>query len=576
MLLAVKSVVLAAAAMFVFTGFAQDVQAQDDIKPLLQRLNYWRYGNIFVYKVKQPVLGELKTLLVEDSDGGAAAGSFDNLPAEIQAAINVGVGRSGGSKTAVINYLITQGINVDGTIDAAIDEKLNDSGPKKKVSNVYLVTTRTARNQINKTVIIGLLYSYKDKEGVKDNLDFLPESQILTYDELALVDMDETKFGAGNLYDYCKNALIQGNCANVTPEAQGLAQISLGSPSFGNSVSLISDEADITDMEIQKFLRISEGEPSSYTGNNLVVVGPDLVSYRRYEDPWAAYYVEEEVVTGDDEEVSEEEVFEPIVNDFLPKYGVELRYGIDEIHYTGLWSSRAALNAVWSNARLGVILPTDGWSLLHEELFDQERGLTHGGVGINGSFDFPIKIVPKSGVFHTSFGYVFGDAQPASWKEDARILEPLFFEEDPNDVDHMVRAHGQVHYTFAVSVDEDYQFRFGFGGTAYQIESWGYGWVEDPETLVESIQFIERTNETIAGVSGRVELLVLGATTPYGLGVQYFDEAISGNLWLQLPFTEQVALRMDVKGFAAVMRDAYEWETQSSVIAPSFRVIYNF
>jgi len=80
------------------------------------------------------------------------------------------------------------------------------------------------------------------------------------------------------------------------------------------------------------------------------------------------------------------------------------------LSYPSMWSERMTLSALWQSVKLGIILPTSGWSDLSESVYNINRTLTFGGVGVAAEFDFPFKVIPQSGVFHASLGYIFGDA----------------------------------------------------------------------------------------------------------------------------------------------------------------------
>jgi hypothetical protein len=64
-------------------------------------------------------------------------------------------------------------------------------------------------------------------------------------------------------------------------------------------------------------------------------------------------------------------------------------------------------------------------------------------------------------------------------------------------------------------------------------------------------------------------------STPLGASLQYFDDAILGNVWLHVQASNELGFRLDVNMFTPVFRDARPWEN-SSVFMPSFRAILNF
>jgi hypothetical protein len=89
--------------------------------------------------------------------------------------------------------------------------------------------------------------------------------------------------------------------------------------------------------------------------------------------------------------------------------------------------------------------------------------------------DFPIKIIPQSGIFSMSASYVFGDAKVPTYKnrKDHYDREGMFIynQYDLFYNDHLVRYTAQFHYTFGLAIDETYQVRFGIGATIYGAET---------------------------------------------------------------------------------------------------------
>jgi hypothetical protein len=333
----------------------------------------------------------------------------------------------------------------------------------------------------------------------------------------------------------------------------------------------------MNDYDIQSFLRISEEQPDLMgLKQHELIVSPDLISWKMYDKPgWFDY---------------DAGIF--MIDSFassnlnLPTLGIELKYGLDEINYQSFWSERLTAYALWKSIKLGLILPTSGWSNLASDMFDQNRNLTHAGIGVAGEFDFPVKVIPKSGLFHFSFGYVFGDAAQSKYKNvnlspDAYTTideyKILFNNDLKRYNNYLVRYNAQLLYTFAVAVDDDYMLRFGVGGTVYNVEQWYNDLVENEVTGDRDFNHKMFKSETIGGLTGKVELMVTNVTTPYGASLQYFDEGLSGGIWLQIPIVKNlVALRFDAKGFSPVFRDEnHQWEV-GGIFTPMARVIVNF
>jgi hypothetical protein len=65
--------------------------------------------------------------------------------------------------------------------------------------------------------------------------------------------------------------------------------------------------------------------------------------------------------------------------------------------------------------------------------------------------------------------------------------------------------------------------------------------------------------------------------TPFGASILYFDEAISGSIWLDIPIVKGVFdLRLDAKGYFTAFRNyLHAWEN-NSVFVPMARFILSF
>ena len=135
-----------------------------------------------------------------------------------------------------------------------------------------------------------------------------------------------------------------------------------------------------------------------------------------------------------------------------------------------------SVRAIWDNVKCGFILPTSGWASLSKDLFDVDRTMTHAGFGVTFNADFPIKVIPQSGVFSLGASYIFGDAKEATYKDRQKLRDSddSYHYEKNNSLynDYLVRFTGQLHYTFGINIDEDYMLRFGIGGTVFGGETW--------------------------------------------------------------------------------------------------------
>lgn len=527
-------------------------QQNSQIKGLLQKFRNWRYGMVSVFRVNEEdgTVSKLNMLL------GPAEPALSDEAKECK------------NKEDIENLVLTGG---EGFDDKEVKKLYAMPGCKAyeryysqrqaweraQFKKAFVVTTRRVPGE--PFIVIGLLTqkSTESYYGLRQDLD--PPSEIYLADPELRKNLEDQVLVAGvakkgkevmetsasSLYEYLENQIIQGNFENVTPEAQGIGEegIQFVKKKYGVGELITEDDSP-------EYIRISEGLPQDYQSNNEIIVSvADGISYRRYERPF---------VDGAEPDSARG------TNDYLPKYGIELRYGLDEINYPSLWSERLAVNAIWSASRLGIILPTAGWAALAENM-GNTRKLTNGGFGINGSFDFPIRIIMESGVFNVSGSYVFDDAS----KSD----HPTFDTDKQRFHDYLVRFHGSMQYSFATKIDKDFMFRLRLGGTVYNMETWGTvpdSTSQEPATIYKKLEA-----ETIGGISGRVDFMTTGWATPVGFSLSYFDETILGSAWLQVPIIESFAVRADVRVFTPVFREARIWEN-NAVVMPALRFIFNF
>lgn len=476
------------------------------------------------------------------------------------------------SQSKIEREIIRAGIDLpDKTLRDCIYNyyfSLVGTGIEKRVKNGYIVTTRMQKGQYVPNTIIGLIVSYED-DNLERNVDRPMPTDVYTYDELKQFDLDKTQFGAENLYELIMTAFMQQNVRNITLEAQGIGTFTRFMPKVhGETQSMFVNEADLTPQDVQSVMRVSQGQPIDMSfKTHEVIASPDIISWRRYE-----ILVREDPYTGELDTIS------TISNKSLPKFGIELKFGQDEIGFPSLYSERMNLSAVWESVKLGVILPTSGWSSMSADAFNIERRLTHAGTGIVGQADFPMKVIKKSGVFNLNGSYVLGDAEAADYKNRIKLTNENFVAvyngfDEYQKFDYLIRAHGQLHYTFGLAIDSDYLMRFGLGGTIYNVEKWTY-----QESLTsDNIDFVKNGQETIGGLSGKVEFMAKNVTTPYGASLQYFDEGLSTHIWLQIPVIDNTfAINLDVKGsFSAFRSEVHPWENES-VFIPMARAIVFF
>ncbi|MCL5991261.1 MAG: hypothetical protein M1419_04080 [Bacteroidetes bacterium] len=550
---------------------AQDVASRNELESVLRLFKNYRFGYISVWELNS--VNEIQKV-VRTSEGTGAVKTDDacvkKTDPKIVAIIQDGV-RAGDDIENVQQTIMSQ---MGTTIDPKDMECIYDyfksqlAGETVRLEHAFVITNRVTKGTLPDT-IIALLVSFDNKD-MDIVLRSVSPKNIYTYDELKATKLD-TGFSANNFYDLVMNSFMQANVINKTLEAQGLGtNMKFAPKAFGLSKSIMMNENDASSGDIQQFMRISDVQPANYGLNqNEVILSPDLISWRKYDPPG---YWDYDVYVIDSLGNS---------NSNLPTLGLELKYGIEEINFPSLWSERMSVSAIWQSVKLGVILPTAGWASMTSDVFNQTRTLTHGGAGVTGAFDFPFKVVPQSGIFHFNFGYVFGDAAPADYKKDIyperKTLSATNYIYHNNIIfnDYLIRGNGSFHYTFGVKVDEDYWFRFGIGASMYTAEKW-YN-VRDSISPIPKLLFKKMGDETVMGISGRIEFMATNAITPFGGSIQYFDEALYGNIWLQIPVIgNSFALRLDTKAFFPAFRKTTRaWEVESMFI-PMARIIVSF
>ncbi len=550
------------------TSFAQE-PSKTELENILRGFKNYRFGTISLYQIQN--ISEVKRAIELKQQSKSAIKIDDailksadpRLVKLVENQVNAGSDING-----ITNEILKRGLPLPqkGELDQLYNYyKAKTIGGGPKIDKVFIITSRPKKGQIP-SVVIGMIVSKNPSSNLEKNLKRVGKSDVFTYDELKQFVLDST-FSANNMYDLMMNSLIQQNYELKTLEMQGIGTPGWFAPKiFGGTQSIVSNESNMTNYDIQKFLRISDEQPEDMgLKRNEFIVSPDLISWKMYKVPGYFDYDANSFVVDSF----------GTANADLPELGIELKYGIDDIGYNSFWSERLTALALWQSMKLGVILPTAGWSNLSTDLFEQDRKLTHAGIGIAGEFDFPFKVIPKSGLFHFGFAYVFGNAIESGYKN--RDLHPDTYQYTDGDNDYLIRFNADLHYTFALQIDENYMLRFGVGGTIYNVERWYNKVVTNSETGKKEINYLNFNNQNIGGLSGKMEFMATSVATPYGASVQYFDEGLSGSIWLQIPIVKNtLSLRLDAKGYSPVFRDQkHDWEI-GSYFTPMARIILVF
>jgi len=537
------------------------------LESILSKFTNYRFGEISVYQIKdmKDVRAAIKTKEeAEITEQTTSEDCIKNADKTILNFVENGV-RNGNSVAEVTRDMLQRGMPVPTDLDCIYNYYASKTVVQKQLRTAYVITTRMYPGQIEPNVIIALIVSENDDPFIEKNIGNPTPTNIYTYPELKSFDLKESDFRANNMYDLVINAFRQNNIVNKTLEAQGIGTFLRFAPKkYGVSNSLVSDKFEIKSEDIQKFLRVTEGQPNDMNSRkNEVILCPDLIRWTRYD------FNIENYADGTSDTIS------LVSNEQLPKFGLEIKYGMESINYPSLWSERMTVSALWDAAKLGIILPTSGWSAMTNNVYSIQRKLTYAGVGVSGKLDFPILILPGSGIFHIDGAYVFGNAKPCDYKN--RDLDPNIYQYRVGDDDWLIRGNASGYYTFGINIDENYQFRFGVGASIYSAETWNYQSKMDSITRIKTVYYQKSKTETIGGIATRLDFMAKGLSTPFGASIQFFDESLFGNAWLQIPIVQnRFFLRFDANAYFKVFASSpHPWENKSFFL-PMARFIINF
>lgn len=545
---------------------------RDEIRDILKQFKNYRYGDVSIFEVRNT--DELKESLKSSSADGSkkTTVSLSDCMKELAPDYRQII------LDCVINGMSDKDCNEeflrsgktpppDSVMTCAFlyfSDSLSVTGSAERL-RAYLITTPVKANQTDSPSIIGFVYvintDENDSEDPAINLKTIDAEQVYSLRRLDTARIF-TKDGEKRLKDVLEVYIVQENIIDKSFEAKSIdATAQFAEKAVGNSKSLITNEGNIKETDTQQFIRISDGQPEDYKEKqNEVTLGTDVLRWRKYNCVYQ--YDKRGQIRVDSlgnkliDELSSS-------NNFFTKIGVEAKYGIEEINYPSFWSNRLTINALVENFKIGIIVPPTGWSITMADLFNQETKLTNTDIGLSFEGDFPIKVMPKTGVFHLKGAYVFGDA----YNKPEKVYD------NGKDCNYLIRANAQLHYTFGVKVDENYLFRFGLGGTLYSVESWSMDKPKDPNST-DTLAFQKIAEETVGNISIKFEFMLKSATLPMGASLQYFDESISANIWAQAPIIDNLLyFRFDLNGyFAAFKNNPRLWENQN-VFIPTGRFI---
>ena len=267
-------------------------------------------------------------------------------------------------------------------------------------------------------------------------------------------------------------------------------------------------------------------------------------------------------------------------------WGVELRNNLDELNYPSIWGGRMTLNAMLENVKLGVVLPTlrfgeTGDTSYATSGFGDNNQKILGGIGAAFSGDFAFPIMDNSGLFNVFATYTFSEQDLDDIRPRKLIRQGGSFVEDPNNRGErawLVRYAAQTYYSFGFFLDDNAQFlfRLKLGATLYGMDE--FARQNDTTSIIsekEEMVFAKTDDETKASVSGKLEFMRSGTRIPFGAGIQYFDQSILGNIWIQFFPSQRWDFKVEGKLAAAILRDPYPWENKT-LFVPSVTVKYHF
>lgn len=580
----------------------------DDVEKTLQRFKNYRFGNVYVWKVRDAsTIQEIIKSKKAAASGQADTKDFDAIkekydPGAVKI-IQDGVNQEKLPST-ISTEILNGGYDPIPTADLEVmynfylSQIRDDSGGK--ITTAFIITLPPPNPGEYPDEIIGMIVretSFEDQtDDLVENLGEVTTEEVYSYRELKLEDIDTSAVKIGGnittMYDLAMVYFQQDNVENVTLEARGL-----GNPDLiwidqekGVSEPLITYNSpyEVTDYDIQKFQRISNGEPVDYYTKNMeVLVSPDKISWKKYP----RIYLRDR--KGN---IELDSMGNPMIDDLyptneeLPELGLELAYGINSVNIPSFSSERLALNLIWRQLKFGLILPTGGWSSVAEDLYEQQRNLTYGGFGVNFAADFDIPVINRSDVFHISGGYVASDAEELDRLSggysalldsyDAGVIDNaqfLFQSRNGTLNSHLVRANAALHYTFGMAIDKNNLLRFSLGGAVYNVETWNYNLSEIDEITSEPV-FEQFDSETVGGITAKIDFMATNVRLPWGVSVNYFDESILSNVFVQFPVIENTMyLKLNAIGRVDIKSNPRAWEAgNETFFQPMLNLIYIF
>lgn len=458
-------------------------------------------------------------------------------------------------------------------VDPQVAEQVLNLGMKiinlrKNIPKDYFLITNRDYSQPMLIALVGI----EDQPGGGFTLKGSPQAGIDLYDNLKNLD--------ATLYDDLREGVAGKNTSLVNQMfvLRDLSEIVLVRPSVARAKYL--DEERYAHM----LLSVSQGRPLRQQDTNRLMLANVLSDPTLPEKGGAAipngFETQYEISVGND--IVASFVSYKTTADTLPipepDWGVELRNNFDEINYPSVFGGRMTLSAILENIKIGAVLPTlrFGDSTIETSGFGESRQRIIGGYGLAVSGDFTAPLLANSGLFNFYATYSFGEANA----DAVRLFDST---STFNERGYLIRYAAQLYYSFGFYADAAarHLFRLKIGGTAFGVDYFTRQY--DPEAVVTDGErptiLVKEKSESVGGISGKIEYMKTGQHIPWGLGVQYLDQAVLSNIWIQFAVTTSLDLKFEGKYFATLnpkeRLKSHPWENASMVV-PSLSLKYHF
>ena len=395
-----------------------------------------------------------------------------------------------------------------------------------------------------------------------------------------------------DLYDYLQT-LDQGLYGDLREAVAGSSQ------SLANQMFVLRDLSEITlaprtqtratYLDEDRFgyvlLSVSQGRPLRAADSNRIINAnlmedPTLPAQQAAAPNMVEYPYE--ITVGTDVLASFRAY--RVTNDTLPvpepEWGVELLNNFDEINYPSIWGGRLTLNAILENIKIGAVLPQlrFGGNTIDSSGFGTSRQKIIGGYGIAVSGDFAAPVLDNSGLFNFYGSYTFSESNT----DKIRLFDST---SQFNELGYLIRYALQAYYSFGFYADAaaKHLFRLKIGGTVYGVDYFSRR--EDPDAVVTGEEprptsLFKDDSKSFGGVSGKIEYMKGGQAIPWGASVQYLDNSLLADAWIQFAITPRFDLKFEGKYFTPLDdKDerllSHPWENPY-LIVPAVSVKYHF